>query len=94
VPLLIACTDIFIESKCDDEKIIMHNILDVKTTSPDYIGYVCYGGDGPAANKLYRQDPEKAAQDFRDRIKNYEKVYETIDETEKHYTYVKIENVG
>lgn len=29
-------TDIFIESKCDDENIIMHNILDVKTTSPDY----------------------------------------------------------
>ena len=40
------------------------------------------------------QDPEKAAQDFRDRIKNYEKVYQTIDESEKHITYVKITNIG
>ncbi|ETN37696.1 uncharacterized protein HMPREF1541_07319 [Cyphellophora europaea CBS 101466] len=69
---------IFIESKCDDESIIMHNILDVKTTSPDYVG----------------QDPEKAAQDFRDRIKNYEKVYESLDESEKDYSYVKVTNVG
>lgn len=75
---LISVAAFFIESKCDDESIIMHNILDVKTTSPDYVG----------------QDPEKAAKDFRERIKNYEKVYETLDESENEYTYVKIQNVG
>lgn len=69
---------IFVESKCDNEDLIMSNILEVKTTSPDYVG----------------QNPEEAAKDFRDRIKNYEKVYETIDESEKHYTYIKITNIG
>jgi len=66
----------FVESKCDDEELIMNNILEVKTTSPDYIG----------------QDPEVAARDFRNRIRNYEKVYETIDEP--HLTYVKLINVS
>lgn len=56
----------------------MSNILEVKTTSPDYQG----------------QDPELAAQDFRKRIRNYEKVYETIDEEEKDLTYVKLIDVG
>lgn len=69
---------VFVESKCDDEDLVMANILEVKTTSPDYQG----------------QDPEVAATDFRDRIRNYEKVYETIDEDEKHYTYVKLINIG
>ncbi|PUU74421.1 6-phosphofructo-2-kinase-domain-containing protein [Tuber borchii] len=66
----------FVESKCDDEELIMNNILEVKTTSPDYVG----------------QDPEVAARDFRNRIRNYEKVYETIDEP--HLTYVKLINVS
>jgi 6-phosphofructo-2-kinase/fructose-2,6-biphosphatase 2 len=69
---------LFVESLCDDEEIIMNNILEVKTTSPDYKG----------------QDPEVAAQDFRNRIRHYEKVYETIGEDEKAYTYVKLINVG
>ncbi|KAI4157842.1 MAG: hypothetical protein LQ342_007956 [Letrouitia transgressa] len=69
---------LYVESKCDREDIIMSNILEVKTTSPDYVG----------------QDPEAAAQDFRNRIRNYEKVYETIDEDEKHLTYVKLIDVG
>ncbi|KAE9988421.1 hypothetical protein EG328_011181 [Venturia inaequalis] len=69
---------LFVESKCDDEALIMSNILEVKTTSPDYKG----------------QDPEEAAADFRDRIRNYEKVYQTIDEDEADYTYVKLINVG
>jgi 6-phosphofructo-2-kinase / fructose-2,6-biphosphatase 2 len=41
-----------------------------------------------------RQDPEAAAKDFRDRIRNYEKVYQTIDESEKQYSYVKIVDLG
>lgn len=69
---------LFVESKCDDEDLIMSNILEVKTTSPDYQG----------------QDPEKAAQDFRERIRKYEKVYETIGRHESHLTYLKIMNVG
>lgn len=69
---------LFVESKCDDEDLIMSNILEVKTTSPDYKG----------------QDPEKAAQDFRNRIRNYEKVYQTIDTNESNMTYIKIMNVG
>jgi len=69
---------LFVESKCDDEDLIMSNILEVKTTSPDYKGL----------------DPETAAQDFRNRIRNYEKVYQTIDEEESDLTYVKIMNVS
>lgn len=69
---------LFVESKCDDEALITANILEVKTTSPDYVG----------------QDPEQAVIDFRKRIDNYKKVYETIDETEQDITYLKIMNVG
>jgi 6-phosphofructo-2-kinase/fructose-2,6-biphosphatase 2 len=69
---------LYVESKCDDEDLIMSNILEVKTTSPDYVG----------------QDPEEAAQDFRNRIRNYEKVYQTIDEDEADLTYVKLIDVG
>lgn len=70
----------FVESKCDEEALIMANIRDVKTTSPDYKG----------------QDPEQAALDFRNRIRNYEKVYKSINEDgdEDHYTYLKIMDVG
>ena len=69
---------LYVESKCDNEDIIMSNILEVKTTSPDYIG----------------QDPEVAAQDFRNRIRNYEKVYQTIDHDENDLTYVQLIDVG
>jgi len=69
---------LFVESVCDDEDLIMSNILEVKTTSPDYKG----------------QDPDEAALDFRNRIQNYEKVYQTLDEEESDLTYVKLINVG
>jgi 6-phosphofructo-2-kinase/fructose-2,6-biphosphatase 2 len=71
---------IFVESKCDEEELIMANIRDVKTTSPDYKG----------------QDPEAAAQDFRNRIRNYEKIYKSVNEDrdEDSLTYLKIMNVG
>lgn len=71
---------IYVESKCDDENLIMANIRDVKTTSPDYKG----------------QDPEQAALDFRTRIRNYEKVYKSVNEDgdEEHLTYLKIMDVG
>lgn len=71
---------LFVESKCDDESMIMANIRDVKTTSPDYRG----------------QDPETAALDFRNRIRNYEKIYRSldVDGDEDDYTYLKIMDVG
>lgn len=56
----------------------MANIKEVKTTSPDYQG----------------QDPEEAAKDFRERIRMYERVYETLDEDETDLTYCKIIDVG
>ncbi|KAF8454606.1 6-phosphofructo-2-kinase-domain-containing protein [Terfezia claveryi] len=59
----------FVESKCDDEELIMANVREVKANSPDYEG----------------QDPELAAQDFVRRIKHYEGVYETITEPELTY---------
>lgn len=69
---------LFVESKCDDHDLIMNNIREVKTTSPDYVG----------------QDPEEAAKDFMNRIRNYEKVYETLDMDEDLYPYVKLINVS
>lgn len=69
---------LFVESKCDDQDLIRSNVLEVKTTSPDYHG----------------QDPEAAVEDFLKRIRNYEKVYETLDEDEADLTYVKLINVG
>ncbi|KAL8409494.1 hypothetical protein RB594_007798 [Gaeumannomyces avenae] len=70
----------FVESKCDDENLILANIRDVKTTSPDYRGV----------------DADKAADDFQRRIQNYKKVYKTIDEDgdEEDLTYLKIMDVG
>lgn len=68
----------FVESWCNDKELIWNNIMDVKTTSPDYVG----------------QDPEEAANDFMARIKKYEEVYETLDETESDSSYVKIINVS
>ena len=69
---------LFVESLCNDQALIMGNIVDVKTTSPDYEG----------------QDPEEAAKDFLNRIAKYEAVYETIDEEESDLTYVKLTNVA
>jgi 6-phosphofructo-2-kinase / fructose-2,6-biphosphatase 2 len=70
---------LFVESICYEEAIVMANIVEVKTSSPDYTG----------------QDPQEAIADFLDRIKKYEEVYQTIDpKEEKHLTYVKLIDVG
>ena len=69
---------LYVESKCDNQDIIWANIMEVKTTSPDYHG----------------QDPEDASKDFLRRIKAYEEVYETIGDDEKDLTYVKLIDVG
>ena len=71
---------LFVESLCDNEDLIMSNIMDVKVSSPDYVG----------------QDPEAASIDFRNRIRHYERSYEPIDgdDLEKTYSFVKMINVG
>lgn len=67
---------LFVESVCEDEDIVTENIRAVKITSPDYAGL----------------DPVHASVDFRERIRHYEEVYETMDESE--LTYLKLINVG
>ncbi|CAG8461033.1 16905_t:CDS:2 [Acaulospora colombiana] len=59
----------FIESVCQDENLILQNIVDVKLSSPDYKD----------------MDPEKAAEDFRARISHYEQAYEPITESDLTY---------
>eukprot|EP01113_Clastostelium_recurvatum_P036686 TRINITY_DN5271_c0_g1_i3.p1 TRINITY_DN5271_c0_g1~~TRINITY_DN5271_c0_g1_i3.p1 ORF type:complete len:349 (-),score=87.18 TRINITY_DN5271_c0_g1_i3:35-1081(-) len=67
---------IFIESLCDSAEIIEANIRETKLRSPDY----------------EKMDPEAAVRDFRERIKHYEKAYETIDDD--RLQYIKLLDVG
>ncbi|KAJ8072229.1 Fructose-2,6-bisphosphatase [Marasmius tenuissimus] len=68
---------IFLESLCDDPAVIAANVaLKVSQGDPDY-------------KDMSRED---AKRDFLHRIREYEKVYETI--TEPHLSYVRILNVG
>ncbi|KAI8967802.1 6-phosphofructo-2-kinase-domain-containing protein [Mycotypha africana] len=53
---------LFIESICDKPSVVLENILSVKISSPDYVGW----------------DPEKAMQDYNHRIEQCESKYETI----------------
>ncbi|PIO65485.1 phosphoglycerate mutase family protein [Teladorsagia circumcincta] len=57
----------FIESVCDDERIIDSNITDVKVNSPDYKGLM---------------SAEQAKEDFLKRIENYKQQYQPIDEVD------------
>ncbi|KAG9103679.1 Fructose-2,6-bisphosphatase [Ceratobasidium sp. 370] len=68
---------LFLESYCDEPAVIAANVaLKVSAGDPDYA-------------HMSREDAER---DFRNRIKQYEAVYQTI--TEPHLSYVKIINVG
>ncbi|KAF8610235.1 bifunctional 6-phosphofructo-2-kinase/fructose-2,6-bisphosphate 2-phosphatase [Ceratobasidium sp. AG-I] len=68
---------LFLETYCDDPAVIAANIaLKVSSGDPDYAD-------------MSREDAER---DFRNRIKQYESVYETV--TEPHLSYLKIINVG
>ncbi|KAI8967957.1 6-phosphofructo-2-kinase-domain-containing protein [Mycotypha africana] len=60
---------LFIESICEDERVILSNIKDVKLSSPDY----------------RKRDPEVATEDFMQRIRHYEAAYETITEQDLTY---------
>lgn len=52
--------------------------IKLKTKSPDYIHVT----------------QEEALKDFRERLKNYEAVYETLDSTDSEKSYIKLINVG
>ncbi|KAI0229269.1 Fructose-2,6-bisphosphatase [Massospora cicadina] len=54
---------LFIESICDNEELILQNIMAVKTSSPDYSSV---------------EEKQTAVQDFKTRIEHYAKAYETI----------------
>mmetsp|Transcript_48876 Transcript_48876/g.142453 ORF Transcript_48876/g.142453 Transcript_48876/m.142453 type:complete len:557 (+) Transcript_48876:85-1755(+) len=72
---------IFVESFCNDKDVVEANIRLKLTKSPDYQG-VPY---------------EQARADFMARIKNYESVYETLDDTgikENELSYIKLINLS
>jgi 6-phosphofructo-2-kinase/fructose-2,6-biphosphatase 2 len=67
----------FLESICDDPAVVAANVaLKISSGDPDYKD----------------TSPEEAKKDFLRRIKEYEKIYETI--TEPHLPYLRIVNVG
>jgi 6-phosphofructo-2-kinase / fructose-2,6-biphosphatase 2 len=68
---------IFLESLCDDPAVIASNVaLKVSSGDPDY----------------KNMSHEEAERDFLERIRQYERVYETI--TEPDLSYLRIMNVG
>ncbi|CAK9437419.1 uncharacterized protein LODBEIA_P17970 [Lodderomyces beijingensis] len=70
---------LFLESWCNDKELILQNIADVKTTSPDYI----------------KTPNDIATQDFLKRIEFYETVYETMDTAkDANLTFIKLVNVN
>ena len=69
----------FVESICDDPKVVEANVREVKINSPDYKNV----------------ESKAAIDDFNERIRLYEQQYETIDEKlDKHLSFIKIFNVG
>ena len=71
---------VFIESVCDDEDLIRSNIVEVKLSSPDYVG----------------MDADSAIKDFQERIKHYTSSYDSLsnDEHDGKLPFVKLINVG
>jgi len=69
---------VFIESVCNDRAVIEKNIRETKLYSPDY----------------QSQAPDDAIADFTKRIQQYEKSYQTLDETDDDKCYVKLVDVG
>ncbi|KAL7750674.1 Fructose-2,6-bisphosphatase [Sorochytrium milnesiophthora] len=67
---------LFVETICHDPDIIVSNIAEVKVSGPDYQG----------------MDAFTAAEDFKNRMRHYEKTYETV--AEESQSFVKLINVG
>ncbi|XP_034241856.1 6-phosphofructo-2-kinase/fructose-2,6-bisphosphatase isoform X3 [Thrips palmi] len=71
----------FVESVCDDPKIIEQNIMEVKVNSPDY--------------KNMNMDMDSVLKDFLMRIEHYQERYEPLEENrEKDLSFMKIYNTG
>ncbi|XP_076335527.1 6-phosphofructo-2-kinase/fructose-2,6-bisphosphatase-like isoform X2 [Tachypleus tridentatus] len=69
----------FVESICDDPKIIESNIMEVKIRSPDYKG----------------MNKDKAVDDFMKRISYYQECYEPLcEKEERHLSFMKVFNTG
>ena len=66
---------LFVESVCNDEDIITNNIWEAKVTNADYVT---------------NEDKQAAYDDFRQRIREYERRYETMDED--HLSFIKLIN--
>lgn len=67
---------IFVESICNNEDIINENIRAVKLNMPDYKG----------------ENPEKAVEDFKKRIENYESIYQPI--SDEKLSWVRLVDAG
>lgn len=88
---------IFIESICTEPDIIAANIkVKVASGDPD-----CAFTHSPTCFSLLTKsiddgmEPEQAERDFKERIKNYEKSYQPLEEDlDRDVTYVKMINVG
>jgi 6-phosphofructo-2-kinase/fructose-2,6-biphosphatase 2 len=72
---------IFVENICDDIEVVRKNILDVKLSSPDYVGW---------------DHPNDIVADFEKRIQHYAESYQTItpDECNGKISFVKVLNIG
>ncbi|KAK3104001.1 hypothetical protein FSP39_023557 [Pinctada imbricata] len=69
----------FVESICDDPKIIEANILEVKVCSPDYLD----------------MNKDEAITDFMRRIEHYSQMYERLDHNvDRDLSYIQIFNQG
>ncbi|KAJ0176403.1 hypothetical protein K1T71_007582 [Dendrolimus kikuchii] len=70
----------FVESICDDPRIIEQNIMEVKVSSPDYTNI---------------QNTDNVLNDFLLRIEHYKERYEPLDENlESEYSFMKIYDTG
>lgn len=70
---------VFLEIICNDPKILETNVRAIKVKSSDYINW----------------DPEEAYKDFSMRIKQYEDVYQPLDELfDESLSYIKSIDVG
>mmetsp|Transcript_25591 Transcript_25591/g.52062 ORF Transcript_25591/g.52062 Transcript_25591/m.52062 type:complete len:494 (+) Transcript_25591:220-1701(+) len=69
---------IFVESVCDDEAIIEHNIKETKLHSPDYEG----------------KDQAEAVKDFKQRIERYAANYERLGDQDSAFSWIKTVNGG
>ncbi|KAF8323275.1 bifunctional 6-phosphofructo-2-kinase/fructose-2,6-bisphosphate 2-phosphatase [Clavulina sp. PMI_390] len=67
---------IFLESMCTNQEIVMSNVRNVKIASPDYKGW----------------EPDKAVEDYMNRIRDHERYYEPVDE--RDWPWIKNINVG